>query len=341
MVPGPRNLITDITGLKVGNCSDEQLKSGVTSLVCETENTASVHVMGGAPGTRETDLLRVENTVQSVDAIILSGGSAFGLDAAGGAQSALRELGRGFQIREHRIPVVPAAIIFDLSNGGNKDWGKFSPYRELGYQAIRNAAPDFYIGSHGCGTGALVGGPGTGLKGGLGSASTVLPNGISIGALIAVNSLGAATVGNSRNFWAAPFEIGDEFGGLGWANVSSEESREIRIKFRDNISLGTNTVIGIIATDAKLSKAQCKKLAISAHDGIARAIWPAHTQFDGDLLFGLATGTSQIVPDLEEQLDLGAIAASTVSRAIARGIFAATSKPDDLFPTWAKSFQDN
>lgn len=339
MQPGPRNLITDIAGLRVGNADNAELKSGTTVLVCDDAVTASVHVMGGAPGTRETDLLAVENTVESVDALVLSGGSAFGLDAAGGVQSALREQGRGFEIHGLRVPITPAAILFDLINGGDKNWGKTNPYAELGYVATQNAATEFELGSAGAGHGALVGGPGTGLRGGLGSASTELENGVTIGALVAVNALGAPTIGNSRHFWAAPFEYGEEFGGLGTGAVPCHESHVPRIKFRDNQSQGANTTIGIVATDAALTKAQCKRLAIAAHDGFARALWPAHTPLDGDLIFVVSTGTSGAVPDMELQIQLSAFAASTMSRAIARGVYCAKALPGDLLPSWAKVFQ--
>lgn len=339
MKSGPSNAISDVKGLRVGNADDPRLKSGVTALICDVENVASVHVMGGAPGTRETDLLAAENTVESVDALVLSGGSAFGLDAAGGVQSALREMGRGFAVGDLRVPIVPAAILFDLINGGDKDWERHSPYRDLGYHAASSAAAEFDLGTAGAGTGALIGGPYPGLKGGLGSASSVLNSGATIAALVAVNALGAATVGDSRHFWAAPFEIASEFGGLGPQPRTSDGSVALNIKFRERTQPGTNTTIGIIATDAKLSKAQVKRLSIAAHDGFARALWPAHTPLDGDLVFGLATGGSEISPDLDAWIDLSAAAASTMSRAIARGVFAASEAPNDIFPTWSKRFE--
>ncbi len=338
MRAGKRNLITDVAGLRVGNAQDENLKSGVTALVADVENVASVHVMGGAPGTRDTDLLNPENTVQSVDAFVLSGGSAFGLDAAGGVQAALREHGRGFQVADQRIPIVPAAILFDLVNGGNKDWGKFSPYRDLGYASAQDARKEFELGSFGAGTGALTGGPGNGLKGGLGSASTVTDNGVSIGALVAVNALGAPTVGAGRHFWAAPFEFGDEFGGLGPSTAQSSESSHIRVKFRGDQSDGANTTIGIIATDAQLTKGEAKRLAIGAHDGFARALWPAHTPLDGDLIFSIATGSAGPLSGFDDAIDLSAVAALTMSRAIARGIYEAKAATNDIFPTWSDTF---
>ena len=338
---GTRNLITDVKGLRVGQSSNDKLKSGVTALLCDVENVSSVHVMGGAPGSRDTDLLHPENSVQSVDGFALSGGSAFGLDAAGGLQAALREDGKGFQIADQRVPIVPAAILFDLINGGDKNWGQYPPYRELGYEAARSAGEDFKLGSVGAGTGALVGGGAAGLKGGLGSASTVLENGITIGALVAVNALGAATIGESKDFWAQPFEIGDEFGGLGPSSVSATVAQELRIKFRDAQSQNKNTTIGIIATDAVLTKGQAKRLAVAAHDGFARALWPAHTPLDGDLIFSVATSSSSIAPTIDEQITMSAVAASTMSRAIARGVYEASSKDNDLFPSWAKAFSSN
>ncbi len=334
---GLKNSITDVSGLRVGNAQNDELKSGVTAVVCDVENKASVHVMGGAPGTRDTDLLAPENTVSGVDALVLSGGSAFGLDAPGGVQSALREQGRGFAVADQRIPIVPGAILFDLINGGDKGWELHSPYRDLGYQAAQNADVDFEIGTAGAGTGAITGGIDGGLKGGLGTASSV-SGGVTVAALVAVNALGSPTIGESRHFWAAHFEIGGEFGSLGPGSVSPEEAQAIRVKFRDVPALRANTTIGIIATDAVLTTGETKRLAIAAHDGFARALWPAHTPLDGDLVFGLSTGASGVVPSLDNQIDLAATAASTMARAVARGVFAATEAQNDLFPSWAKRF---
>lgn len=335
MRPGARNLITDVAGLSVGNASDARLKSGVTAIVCDRPAVAGVQVLGGAPGTRETDLLEPHNTVETVNALVLSGGSAFGLDAASGVQAALREKGIGFDAGGFHIPIVPAAILFDLRNGGNKDWGRYPPYRELGYEAANAAARDFDIGTAGAGTGALV----AGCKGGLGSASTVLPNGVTVGALAAVNALGAVTVGGTQHFWASPFEIGDEFGGLGMPFPLPGDAARVRLKFRDRLrepgATGQNTTIAVIATDAVLTKAAAKRLAICAHDGFARAIWPSHTPMDGDLVFALATGASGVVPSGDEAMDVFAAAASTMARAIARGVFRARPAEGDLFPVWS------
>lgn len=331
MKAGRRNLITDVSGLSVGNAHDPILKSGTTVIVCDTPATASAQVLGGAPGTRETDLLEPHNSVQAVDAIFLSGGSAFGLDAGSGVQAALREVGRGFAVGRVRVPIVPGAILFDLLNGGAKDWGPYPPYRELGYEATRNAGPDFSLGSHGAGAGALT----AGLKGGLGSASAMLDSGISLGALVAVNALGSVTFGSSGHFRAAPYEMGDEFGGFGLPSTLPRDASEIRTKMALGQPEDANTTIAVIATDAVLTKSQCKRLAIAAHDGFARAIWPSHTPMDGDIVFALATDAAGIEPDALAFMEICAAASSVMARAIARGVYLARAEPGDVMPTFA------
>ncbi|MBB6354541.1 L-aminopeptidase/D-esterase-like protein [Aminobacter aganoensis] len=328
---GPLSLITDVAGLRVGNAADGKAKSGVTVVLCDTPATAAVQVLGGAPGTRETDLLDAHNTVETVNAIALAGGSAFGLDAASGVQAALRERGIGFAVRDQIIPIVPAAILFDMLNGGDKDWGRYPPYRELGYDAAQAAGREFALGTIGAGTGALT----AGLKGGLGSASTVLPNGVTVGALVAVNATGSVTVGRSRHFWAAPFELDAEFGGLGYPSPMPADASRVFKKYEEENSAMANTTIAIVATDAVLTKAAAKRLAIAAHDGFTRAIWPVHTPFDGDLVFALATGASGIEVGQADVVDFYAAAASTMARAIARGVQAASAAPGDIMPVWS------
>lgn len=334
MKPGPRNLITDVDGLLVGNAEDRTLKSGVTAVLCQDPAVASVQVLGGAPGTRETDLLEPHNTVGAVHALTLSGGSAFGLDAASGVQSALRERQIGFEIGPHIIPVVPGAIIFDLTSGGKKEWELHPPYRDLGYAAATSAAVDFEIGSFGAGTGTTT----ADLKGGLGSASTVLDNGLTIGALVAVNPIGTANVGGGAHFWAAPFELDGEFGGLGLPSPLPASATEVVIDQNLSDSPLANSTIAVIATNAVLTKAEAKRLAVATHDGFTRAIWPTHMPTDGDLIFAVATGRSGVRLGLASFSALCAASAATMTRAIARGVYSAHAEPDDVKPTWQAKF---
>ena len=272
-----RNLLTDVPGLKVGNAADATLASGVTAIVFDEPAVASADVRGGAPGTRDTDLLQPDETVERIDAVVLSGGSAFGLDAPGGVQACLREQGRGFAIGPVVVPIVPGAIVFDLLNGGNKDWGRFPPYRDLGYAAAANAGHDFALGNTGAGLGATT----VNLKGGLGSASAVTRDGATIGAIVIVNAIGSVTVGDGPHFWAAPFEQNGEFGGRGLPSTMPPDALNVRLKG----GARENTTIALVATDATLTKAQAKRLATVAHDGLARAIYPVHTPLDGDIVF--------------------------------------------------------
>lgn len=324
---GPRNLITDVDGLRVGNASDSTLKSGTTVLVGDAPFTAGVHVMGGAPGTRETDLLAPDKTVAAVDALVLSGGSSFGLDAASGVADSLRAAGRGFRVGAQTVPIVPGAIVFDLGNGGDKAW-QSNPYRDLGRAALDTAALSFDLGSVGAGTGATT----AGLMGGLGSASQRTPSGHTVGALVVVNALGSATVGDSDRFWAAPFEIGQEFGGLGPATSYPSAFPATKHELRGN------TTIAIVATDAALDKAQCTRLAVAAHDGMARALVPSHTPMDGDLVFAAATGARALETPVLDGIHLGHAAASCLARAIARAVFAATPLPGNPLPCWSEKF---
>lgn len=325
MQPGPRNLITDVAGLRVGNAQVAALRSGVTVLIAERPFTSAVSVMGGAPGTRETDLLAPDRLVQEVDALVLSGGSVFGLSAASGVTDRLREVGRGFAVGPVRAPIVPGAILFDLLNGGEKDWDE-NPYPALGRAALDAAGADFALGSAGAGYGAM-----TGLwKGGLGSASAVLSNGLTVGALAAVNPLGSVTVGETAQFWAAPWEIGAEFGGRGAARAHDPTHEPLPRK-----RMGEATTLAIVATDAALTQAQALRMATAAQDGMARAIVPSHTPFDGDLVFALATGDRPLPDPASDAFLLGHAAASCLARAIARAVYLARAEPGDLQPAWA------
>ncbi len=328
MRPGKRNLITDVAGLVVGNAADERVKTGVTVLSAEAPFVAGLHIMGGAPGTRESDLLAPDKLVQEVDALVLSGGSAFGLDAASGVADALRAAGRGFAVEGQRVPIVPGAILFDLINGGDKEWDE-NPYKRLGRQALAAAGADFALGSVGAGAGATL----ADLKGGLGSASLVLESGLTVGALVAVNAVGGVTRGPGGHFWAAPWEMGGEFGGLGdGAGFDPGALPATKLGARQA------TTIAIVATDAALTQAQATRMAVAAHDGMARAIHPAHTPHDGDLVFAAATGARALQDPAMDPLLLGHAAAICLARAIARGVYEARPAPGDILPCWSETF---
>jgi D-aminopeptidase len=333
MKPGPRNLITDIAGLRVGNAEDHRIKTGTTVLVGDRPFRASVDVMGGSPGTRETDLLSPEKLVDGVDALVLSGGSAYGLDAASGVSDGLRAMGRGFVYADLTIPIVPAAILFDLAGSGDKNWNT-NPYRDLGARALAAAAEDFALGTAGAGVGATT----AGLKGGLGSASLLLESGHTVAALVGANPTGSVTVADSPHFWAAQFEIDGEFGGVGPYPGTVTFSRSARIK-RDYLSEIANTTIAIVATDADLTKTQLKRLAVAAQDGMARAISPAHTMVDGDLIFSVSTAARPLADPVFDAIQLGHAAAVCLSRAIARAVYLASPAPGDWFPTWHQKWR--
>ena len=325
MQPGPRNLITDVDGLRVGNAHDASLRSGTSVLVGHTPFTAGVHIMGGAPGTRETALLTPDRLVQEVDALVLSGGSAFGLAAADGVAEGLRNQGRGFQAAGHLVPIVPAAILFDLANGGHKGWDT-SPYPGLGRSALLAAAPGFDLGSAGAGYGATT----ADLVGGLGSASAVLPSGHTVGALVAVNALGSAIATPEGQFWASPYELKDEFGGRGAGAPDAAAMPPTKLD-------GQATTIAIVATDAALDQAGCTRMATAAHDGLARAIMPAHTLFDGDLVFAVSTGARSLQEPMRDAIELGHGAACVLARAIARAIYHAKGWPGGP-PSWQSCY---
>jgi D-aminopeptidase len=328
MRPGERNLITDVDGIFVGNAEDHRLRSGATVLTGKRPFAAAVHVMGGAPGTRETDLLAPDKLVAEVDALVLSGGSAFGLDACSGVADGLRAAGRGFAVSDVRVPIVPGAILFDLLNGGDKKW-TVNPYATLGRAAYDRADRAFSLGSVGAGTGATT----HSLKGGLGSASVVLRGGATVGALVAVNSIGSVTVGDGPEFWAAPWEMEDEFGGHGPARTHAPSTEPMLMKRQ-----GAATTIAIVATDAQLDKAQLQRMAVAAHDGMARAIVPSHTPFDGDLVFAASTGTRRLADTLGDPFLIGHAAAVCLARAIARAVFEARPMQGDRVPCWRARF---
>lgn len=327
-----RNLITDVAGLKIGHTTDLNLASGVTAIVFDEPTVASVDVRGGGPGTRETDLLAPDETAGAIHAVTLSGGSAFGLDAGAGVMAWLAERGIGFPVGTAVVPIVPGAVLFDLINGGDKEWGRFAPYRDLGYAAAEAAGLDFALGTVGAGTGATT----VNLKGGLGSASMVAASGHTVGALVAVNACGATNLGDGGHFWAAPFEKDGEFGGLGLPSPLPALPDRPALK---GLPPGANTTIALVATDAVLTKAQCKRLAVMAHDGYAHAIWPVHTPLDGDTIFAAATGKRPLADPVLDLALIGDAVVRTLARACARAVYEATALPQPgTLPAWRDRF---
>jgi L-aminopeptidase/D-esterase-like protein len=327
-----KNLLTDISGVRVGHADDARVASGATAVIFDKPAVAAIDVRGGGPGIREGALLDLANTVERIDALVLAGGSAFGLEAGGGVQAWLAEQGRGFTIGDAVIPIVPGAIMFDLLNGGDKAWGRFAPYRELGYAAAAAAATDFALGSVGAGLGATT----ANFKGGIGSASAATPGGVQVAALAVVNAVGSVTVGDGPWFWAAPFEIDGEYGGRGLPASFKPDMLSMRIKGAAAATSVENTTLAIVVTDAELTKPQAKRLAMIAQTGFARAIYPVHTPLDGDVLFAAATCEKPVDP-LAGLTELGMVAANAVARAIARGVYAATALP---FPGALPAWQD-
>jgi len=319
--PGPMNTITDVPGLKVGQAQDEVVRTGVTVILPDERAVCGVDVRGGGPGTRETDALQPHTLVDAVDAVVLSGGSSYGLAAADGVAGVLGAQRRGFELMSNLdvpvSPVVPAAILYDLANGGKKNWGDTPPYSALGQNAVRAAGPDFKLGQAGAGYGASAGQ----LPGGIGSASIQTDDGYTIGAIVAVNCFGAVTVPGTSAFWAAPFEINREYGGVPIppdARFDAEDWGAAKL----NPAPGAHTTIAVIATDAILTSADAKRFAQMASAGFARAIRPVFTPFDGDVVFALSTGQRELAEPTPFTLSrLGSLSADCLTRAIARGVF--------------------
>ena len=332
---GPLNLITDVEGIKIGQAHDADVRTGVTVILAEKPATAAVDVRGGGPAGRETDVLRPENLVQEVDAIILSGGSVYGLGSADSVAAWMGMRGRGYGMGGAPgvppSPIIPTACLYDLANGGNKQWEMEPPYRRLSVQALEAAGDRFDLGTAGAGYGAEAGA----LKGGIGSASAVMDSGWTVGAVVAVNSVGSVVAPGGKTFWAAPYEIGDEFGGLGAAGLHASAEDWGLSKFRPRPR--ENTTIACIATDVALTRVECLRMAIMAQDGMARAIRPSHAPFDGDTLFCLSTGKKQIDNPAMRQIavaQLGNVAADVLARAIARGVYHATNYEGATGQTW-------
>jgi L-aminopeptidase/D-esterase-like protein len=322
--PGRRNLITDVAGLVVGQAEDFDVRTGVTVVLAEQATAAAVDVRGGAPGSRETESLDPVSLGGMIDAIVLSGGSVYGLDAASGVMAWLGVRGRGVRIFEGAppAPIVPGAIIFDLANGGNKSWGATPPYRALGLAAAERAGPDFTLGNAGAGVGARAGI----YKGGTGSASAVTDDGFTVGALAIINAVGSPVIPGTDVFWSFAFEQASEFGGRRFLGELPQLDLDLPKDMKGPPRAGANTTIAVVATNAALSRVELKRMAIMAADGFARALRPVHTPFDGDTVFALSTAKKPLgEPRGFDVLRMGSLAADCLARAIARGVYEAES----------------
>jgi L-aminopeptidase/D-esterase-like protein len=338
---GARNAITDVAGLRIGTAEDAAIRTGVTVILPDARAVAAVDVQGGGTGTRELELLRADATLEAVDAIILGGGSAFGLSAADGVMGWLAEQGRGFPVGDLHVPIVPGAILFDLLNGGEKSAFKNAPdtalpYRTLARAAAGSAGLNVALGNAGAGFGATTTGhDGRKLKGGQGTASVVLDDGVSVGALAAVNALGSVIANGAGQFLAGALERSDEFGGMGGAaSIEVPDHPLDKYGLRDN---PPNTTLAVVATDAALTKAQAARVARMAQAGLARAIRPVFTPMDGDVVFALATGKVPVSDSISDVARIGMAAADCLARAVARGVFAASGQDDwpaykDIYP---------
>jgi len=328
--PGPKNAITDVPGIKIGNAIDKAVKTGVTVIMPDTPMIVAGDVRGGGPGTRETDLLDSATLVDRADALVLAGGSSYGLGAADGVAAWLGARGRGFQLVPNEgvppSPIVPSAILYDLANGGDKSWGDFPPYSTLGRKACEAVSENIMLGRAGAGYGAIAGN-GTG---GLGSASYITDDGYIIGAIVAVNSFGSVKMptDNTDNapYWSWPFELNNEFGGIRPATTSPAAAD---LPSDTKLALPrTNTTIAVIGVSVPAPQTDLTRIAIMAQDGLARAIRPVHAPTDGDVVFAISPGTTasqKTSPELDPLTltRLGSIAADCLARAVARGVFEA------------------
>ncbi|MEZ5997464.1 MAG: P1 family peptidase [Hyphomonas sp.] len=317
---GKRNLITDVAGLRVGQAEDAAVRTGVTVIIPDAPVVAACAVAGGGPGTRETDLLAGGTLVDAVDAVFLSGGSAFGLAAADGVMAGLKAAGRGFALVDRPgvppTPIVPGAILYDLANGGDKDWGDISPYAALGREAFDSAGEDVRLGRAGAGHGAQAGSH----PGGTGSASIVTPDGMRVGAIACVNCFGSVTMPGTDAYWAFPYEMKGEYGGHRPPADYYMDAEDWGAA-KANPALGQNTTIACVATDVILTPDQAKRVAQMALSGFSRSIRPVFAPFDGDAVFVISTGLVPLPDPAPLNLTrLGELAASVLARSIARGV---------------------
>ncbi len=346
--PGLKNLITDVPGVQVGSAEDNKIGTGVTIITANKPFAAAVDVRGGGPGTRETDMLSLDNSIGRADAIVLSGGSAYGLDASSEIQDLLRQDKKGYQLGEAIIPLVPSAVIFDLNINENPHVNKIgerSPWRKLANDAYKSIGLDFALGSYGAGCGATT----ATLKGGQGSTSWTqkYSNGqeYTVGAIVINNAVGNPLLNVGPHFLSGHLELENEFGGHGASNKNYDHILRAK-RLPSSIGLAntfnditSNTVIGVVATDAPLSRTNLKRLAIMAHDGIGKSLNPAHTPMDGDTIFSITTNPvkNEINFENTDILAMGSRISDCVARACNRGVYEAVpigkSKPSwkDIF----------
>ena len=341
MQPALKNLITDVNGILVGSSEDKELCTGVTVIAGEKPFLAAVDVRGGGPGTKETDMLNLENSIGRADAIVLSGGSAFGLDASSEIQRLLRKDKKGYVVSDNIIPLVPSAVIFDLQPSKNYWENNQSIWKSLAKSAYRNLNKSFLLGSKGAGYAAKT----ATLKGGQGSASwkQKFSNGLeyTVGSIVINNAVGNPLLNKGPHFLSGYLELENEFGGLGPSKEIFDEvirAKRLNKDFENQL----NTVIGIVATDAPLTRNNLKRLAIMSHDGIARSIHPSHTPMDGDTIFAITT--NQIEDESNSSVSkndltiLGSRCSDCVARACNRAIYEAESI-DNLKPSWKELFE--
>ncbi len=319
MIPrsGSTNSLMDVAGIYVGHAQDAKLRSGVTVLHFDEAMACAVDMHGGGPATRETDAVGSDATLGIAHAITLSGGSVFGLAAGDAVAQALCARGIGFSpvVGARPVPLVPGACIYDLANGGAKDWDNTAPYTALAHEAL-SAPSSSAIGSVGAGIGAVAGA----WRGGLGTAS-IITDGITIAALVVVNPIGSPVMPDGRTLWAWPFELGDEFGGRR-PNTDMPASATLPIDIKGGRAPGAATCIGAVAVSVPVARETLRRIAIMAQDGLARAIRPSHAQFDGDTLFALAP-LDRPPSDPDLSMLLGSAAADCVARSVGRAVWAA------------------
>ena len=321
IINGPSNSITDIDGFLVGNAHDDKLKSGATVLTRSTSFRASVSILGGAPGTKETDLLSPDKIVDNIDGIVLSGGSAFGLDASSGVMDCLKNQNRGFDTGSIKVPIVPSAILFDLKNGGFKNW-KINPYRDLGQNAFLNVSETVEIGSVGAGCGATT----SVVKGGLGTASFFYGDRVKVGAIVAVNSVGSPCFPRTNILYS-------DFYGANKEHL--EKPPTISLINSTKLLKGEATTLGIVCTNLNFNKSDLNRIATAAHSGIARAIEPSHTPFDGDIIFSATSGTQPIYSKDNDLMLVCQLSALCITQAVGSAIKAARKKRGDKLACWA------